>query len=991
MQIETLPTRNANVEPLKNVLSICSAGQNRYLLHFSSFHSLVQWTAAIRLTMFEHTSLHEAYTGSILAGKGKHLNNIRAILERSRFRHEDWARVRFGAGTPWKRCWFVISPPNEKDVQKTQKTMKKRSAYDRAPRVPMGDIKFYDTKKVTKKTSPIATIHSAHAAYAIWPESKALIEQSTLVKIEGRITLHSVPGSTSEGFVFVMPEIHPAVSGFELMLRFLVPTFDVFGLYGRPTRLIADTMSTKSIMFAFPKDQRYGYLDMLDVANLMQAPGSPNWTEEEWRKRLKEATAERMSAANSEADTGIVNKPRFRSSLPNRHGNVRMGHFRNQSSDIRPDMRPEFNQSAESVIPDSQRNGHDLPYRTRNRAYTAGPPASQRLAEQYTTDSSPEPPTHGIMHEEEPVVANGINERSSSESDRMLPEHPEAEEIEERLQEPAPPTPVAMPPAFTHRPSETPPFRPEPSHDLRKASNRMSSATLSELAAAGGASPSYDDHRPSSSPAQRMAANDWGYAGTHEQSHEASEPPAWAPPVPEHRTSMMGSPEPPSSRPTSRDLQMASAKAVKRKPIPQPPQVRPPDSPRSVGEPSYDDLRHTVDEEALNQVGPHRQGMRPSSRGQDDGSVYDDASTVSPDYASTHESVYSRKSPPSTPKARMGVKRTVGASSPTKDVMIGDSRFTLQERQQKREDIPAVNFGPTLSYDPTTGGPTPPESGRSSRYRGREPTEPPRYYNDRPYSKSPSRDDYRRSMPWQPGMAAPHSGSSDRLTPEQYVQQRANTHQRYVHRRPVSSSPQPRPQPGDGMPHSQSHPQFPTSHSPGRELPPRPHSRGPSMLNYNELSPRLTAREQEHVARMTGSPLLDLSGGNHRQSTPVNPMGLVGAIDTREREKQDMRDGVSNQMVQHAIAQRSQHLQPPDYFNHNVHPGTSHNSVYNMPAASHTWDHFQQNNRGDDPRRQSWYGQLGQRHTPSPPGYQQSQFGGPYQHAQQQPGNSGMY
>ena len=93
LQIETLPTRNPDVQPLQNVLSISTAGKNRYLLHFNSLHSLTQWTAGIRLAMFEHSSLQELYTGSLIAGKGKHLNNIRTIMERSRFRTEEWCRV----------------------------------------------------------------------------------------------------------------------------------------------------------------------------------------------------------------------------------------------------------------------------------------------------------------------------------------------------------------------------------------------------------------------------------------------------------------------------------------------------------------------------------------------------------------------------------------------------------------------------------------------------------------------------------------------------------------------------------------------------------------------------------------------------------------------------------------------------------------------------------------------------------------------------------
>ena len=41
------------MKPLQNVLSISTAGKNRYLLHFNSYHSLTQWTAGIRLALFE--------------------------------------------------------------------------------------------------------------------------------------------------------------------------------------------------------------------------------------------------------------------------------------------------------------------------------------------------------------------------------------------------------------------------------------------------------------------------------------------------------------------------------------------------------------------------------------------------------------------------------------------------------------------------------------------------------------------------------------------------------------------------------------------------------------------------------------------------------------------------------------------------------------------------------------------------------------------------
>src|ERR1700712_5243840 len=163
-QLETLPMNEHEGASLQNVLSVSTAANNRYLLHFNSLNALTQWTAGIRLAMYEHATLQEAYTGSLIAGKGKQLNNIRQIMERSKFKYEDWARVRFGAGTPWRRCWFVITPPDEKEYQKMQKKSAKKNMYDKAP-VLKGDLKFYETSKVTKKTLPIATISQAYSAY----------------------------------------------------------------------------------------------------------------------------------------------------------------------------------------------------------------------------------------------------------------------------------------------------------------------------------------------------------------------------------------------------------------------------------------------------------------------------------------------------------------------------------------------------------------------------------------------------------------------------------------------------------------------------------------------------------------------------------------------------------------------------------------------------------------------------------------------------------
>ncbi|KAL4913919.1 hypothetical protein BDW62DRAFT_155557 [Aspergillus aurantiobrunneus] len=1007
--IDSLPTQNqAGAQSLQNVLSVSSAGQNRYLFHFDSYDSLIQWAAAIRLAMYEHTCLYEAYTGSIIAAKGRELNNIRAILERTRFKHEDWARVRFGAGTPWRRCWFVITPPDEKEFQRAKKTMKKKSAYDRAPRLVIGNIKFYETKK-TRKVKPIATVTDAYCAYAIYPQSKALIDQSTLIKIEGNFILHSQSESRTEGFVFVMPEVHPAVSGFEIMLQFLMPTFDTFNLYGRPGRLIAAVNHVKSIMFAFPNQERYDYLDLVDVANLMRTPGSLNWSEAEWRKQLKDATARRMANTSSRTSSITTSKPRFRASLPNRYSHIpaepssRKGRF--------PGYMPAFNQSVDAVVQQVPKEGSfTQPPHSRSMSDTTrfGPKPAQDSAIMSSAASSAQDLT-------ESPIPGGSPARSSSEDDQVRSsegphmDSAHAPVAQQFARSPLPPSDVAPPPTLTHDPRETPSTRPQPSPDVRRANVRMSDATLAQLVAASGGmnladrpntSASHNSNYTNNGPVPPMqAASDAprlapALDGLPNQQTAMQEE---GPPVPEHSLGVSGpgisnTPSPKVNRQSTQSIRINTEKAVKRKPINRSStQLVSPQS--SVGEPSFDDLRHTVDEDALNLVGivnsPTISSPKKTTQ-QEEESVYDDdESTTSPDYASTGGSLYSKNSVKSVPKPRMGVKKTVGTEPQPKDVVIGDAHYSMNAKPEHNPDIPTIDFGPTLTYLPTTGRPNTSDMFKKFNHHrtDSDSTEKQRFslsagQMDRSHSRSPSRDEYRRSVLWQPGMAVPRPVTpGGGLTPEQFVQQRAApSPPLHAHQRTPSTStvtPTPRPASGDWMAHSRSQSQMNLA----RDSNPRPKSRGASsMINHNDVSSHLSAREQEHVARMTGSSFFNLSGDTRKTPPPVNPMGLVGAIDAREQEKKMMKEGMSNQMVQHAIAQRQHHWQhqpqqlAPACPSHSYGIQAGSNSFYNMPTASRTCDALNQSYRPEEPRRQSWYSQFPmQPAQASPPTYQSHQ------------------
>ncbi|KAJ5543524.1 hypothetical protein N7461_009527 [Penicillium sp. DV-2018c] len=973
--VDTLPVRGGS-EPLKNVVSISSAGKNRYFLHFNSFNSLTQWTAAIRLSIFEHTSLYEAYTGSLIAAKGKSLNGINSILLPTKFKYEDWARVRFGAGTPWRRCWFVINPPDEKELQKARKVMKK-SAYDRLSIPVTGNIKFYETKK-TKKAVPIATVTQVFSAYAIYPQSAALIDASTLVKLEGRITTHQ-PESSSEGLVFVMPEPHAAVSGFEMMLRFLFPTFDTFNLYGRPTRLVADTNHIKSIMFAFPKERRYGYLDVLDVASLLQTPGSREWSEAQWRKQLKEATQRRISSGR--ARTNSVNSvgPRYRSAS-GRSSDVPLDSTRPQFSGL--EGKSEFTHSADAIIHEvPKHDGRPNIYHNRGLSDTTGFTAGPKLGHQ---ESSPDTSLRDLTHRG-PSVVGPIAESLSSESEGNLPQYP-GSPVEEHLPPRTPPAPVVNPPAFSHGPKEMPPNRPEASSAQRLANNRMSYATLSQLAsvgtmglsgaAAGAAWKAHQGQNKDDQQAQHNSPNNvynpGHVASPHSLVHSSSDEgidlalPIRPPPAPEHRPNTSNSTGSPSSQRLSSQqgspsrVLIDTEKSVRRKPLPQRNLFG--TEPQSPEEPTYEDLRRTLDEDVLNSIAPHLPSMSSSvhRNENDDGeSVYDDASTASPDYASTHESVYSKKSATST-KPRMGVMKTVGVPEP-KDYVIGDARYAVDNKPPtSNPDIPSVDFGPTMAYLPTTGRPSTSDTMKRPAHQRNNssgtwfPGQPIDQSNVRPSS----RDEYRRICAATGNSQPPRPAHGRTPSNPMLVQ------------RPASGDWTQYPRPQSPM-NAQRDPNY------------RPSSRGAqSMLNYNDGPTHLSAREQEHVARMTGSSFLNMSNDNRKQQPPVSPAGLVSHIDAREREKREIREGMTNQAVQQAIAQRQQHMMQQQQYTHqlmqqagSIYPSQygQQESLYNIPRASQTWDALNQMDRPDAPRRSSWYGQLAAQAPQPPTSHQPSQ------------------
>lgn len=737
---------------LENILSVSTAASNKYLFHFDSYHALTQWTAGIRLAMYEHTSLSEAYTGALIAGKGKTLNNIRAMLDRQCAVYDDWVRVRFGAGTPWRRCWCVVSPPDQKEYAKLQKSQKKTNVYERSV-VLKGDMKFYDSKKIKKNTKPIATVKDAYSCYAIYPQSKPLIDQSTLVKIEGKITVHSNPESTTEGFVFVMPEARPAISGFEIMLQYLFPVFDTFNLYGRPKKLVADVLDTRGLMFGMPSDRRYGYLEIWDVVGLINTDSSSTWSERQWRKQLKDLTSTRMNQGDEDFNSArtirrnTVSRAGFGPSRNNLrfddNGSVRSNPSTRRSSPSRQ-ARVDFESQGPprlSTAPVSSPYTNPRHQRSASEAngynqYNAVPShvANGRGAE--AGDLPPTPPPHGAFngshqHGQSHYREGSDSDESSSHEPRNLPQLP--------LAPSAPPHgPVDAPPALEHAPYQQPPIRPllpsamKPNPDVDPATyQQMADATNNPGIAAAGAAAAWQSQVSIQS---RRSGDYSAYGGDGQQMYlsapsrpppvdrnsgnrlstipaspyvehaEFVQPSAMyqpvAPPVPEHvEMPQQQSSEELPYRPHSG----SGGGQVQRKPVPgRSPSASKEDDARSTTSSNLDSLRNEiVDLEAFDALNHHeamlnRQQSTSSSRYDDD----DALSTSTPDYASiASEEIQPRKLPDRADRPRSGILRVVGDPNLKlkSDLEEEASHAAVSNRQPLSNDVPAFDFGPTYS------------------------------------------------------------------------------------------------------------------------------------------------------------------------------------------------------------------------------------------------------------------------------------------------------
>ncbi|OEJ86620.1 Protein SKG3 [Hanseniaspora osmophila] len=297
----------------ENTLVVSTTMKNRYFFKFSDKKSFHMWHATFRLCTFEYSSLQEAYTGAFLSSKGAKLSDINVILADTKFQYEDWVSVRFGAGMPWKRCYAVVSQPTRKPKKKKSKDHKKNHKNDKNdleyndeddefvyPQGAYGEVIFYENeKKIGNKKYAMARIHSAISVYAIYPSSPLLIDDSTMLKIEGMVTFGKDDKDPKESDIFIMPEKHFAVAGYDTIIRFLVPMLNAFYLYGRPKRLISTKEDPNSLLFGLPTLPEIHYLQVKDLLPLMEQNVSESWSNKIWKRKIKKLLLTKLKTGYS--------------------------------------------------------------------------------------------------------------------------------------------------------------------------------------------------------------------------------------------------------------------------------------------------------------------------------------------------------------------------------------------------------------------------------------------------------------------------------------------------------------------------------------------------------------------------------------------------------------------------------------------------------------------------------------------------------------------
>lgn len=302
----------------KNLMICFEFDSKKLILKFNNLTTLKKWLSCIKLSNFEYIRLNESYTASLLSAKAAKLSDIHVVLADTRFEHEEWCNIKLSYSNQWRKLYCIITPYDKKNWKGVKN----------------GIISFYSSSRTSKKNL-VLTIPFIENCFAIYPNSIENIDDSTLLKINGNFRIYneeylltgekkgssasasstntpkigrsrsnsiatnssatvvssnrhlrtgsmssiSSNKSISKSFevkndsIYIIPNSHNGVQNFETLIRFLIPIYDSFQLYGRPKRLISQKQDVNSLLFGLPQLPQVSYLSTRQAYELV----STNW------------------------------------------------------------------------------------------------------------------------------------------------------------------------------------------------------------------------------------------------------------------------------------------------------------------------------------------------------------------------------------------------------------------------------------------------------------------------------------------------------------------------------------------------------------------------------------------------------------------------------------------------------------------------------------------------------------------------------------------
>ncbi|ODV59227.1 uncharacterized protein ASCRUDRAFT_113959 [Ascoidea rubescens DSM 1968] len=309
-------------------ITIFSPSLNNYILKFTSLDLLKKWFSALILSNFEYNCLHEAYTGALLSAKAILLSDVKTLLSETRYSIAEWANIRLNFITSkWFKVYIVVAPSNNSDsksgslsIYSSNKTIKKNllisikkanscfAVYPQGPEVIDhsslmkldGEITIHNWKFFNNPSNSISSSSSNLNLASISNQNLSSPSNNTNIRSRSSslnsfvkrknsnssLNSHLSASNRNESFeslnitstsnttslntsLYIIPENHPSVKSFETMIRFMIPVFDAFNLYGRPKKLVSDKSNLNSLLFALPVLPRTKYLNYNDCLKLI--------------------------------------------------------------------------------------------------------------------------------------------------------------------------------------------------------------------------------------------------------------------------------------------------------------------------------------------------------------------------------------------------------------------------------------------------------------------------------------------------------------------------------------------------------------------------------------------------------------------------------------------------------------------------------------------------------------------------------------------------